>query len=73
MSLPVGIVFGFGTTPLFVQDETDIPLMNCVFFIPAAVSMLLSAFGMRSSKPPTPPSQSAAMQQEDIPYIKRYL
>lgn len=72
MSLPIGIVFGFGLTPLFVQDSEDIPLMNCVFFVPAAVSLIFSVLGMRSSKPKTPPSQSAALQQEDIPYIKRY-
>jgi FLVCR family MFS transporter 7 len=71
MSLPLGIVLGQGLTPIFVKGKEDIPTMNWVWFIPAAVTQLL-VFAVRSSKPPTPPSRSAEQDSEDIPYMTRY-
>ena len=71
MSLPLGIVFGQGITPLFVKDTTDIPTMNWVWFIPSALTMILCSVAVRSSKPPTPPSRSAEVKQEVLPYMTR--
>ncbi len=61
-SLPVGIVTGFGITPLFVKDESDVQTMNWVWFIPAVIStaFTFAVFRVNKSKPPTPPSRSAA-------------
>lgn len=59
MSYPIGIVLGQGLTPHFIKTPADIPLMNIVFFIPAAFGVLLGIFKVKSSLPPTPPSASA--------------
>ena len=37
-----GIVLGYGATPLFVKEAADVPTMNWAWFIPAAVSMILT-------------------------------
>ena len=58
MSLPLGIVMGQGITPVFVKEAADVPLLNWVWFIPTALTVIAFAFGLRSSKPPTPPSLS---------------
>lgn len=71
MSLPLGIVFGQGITPLFVKKASDIPTMNWIWFIPAVLTQILFIFGVRRSKPPTPPNKSAEVDQENIPYLKR--
>ena len=71
MSLPLGIVFGQGISPLFVKEPEDIRTMNWVWFIPAALTIVLWGFAVRSSKPPTPPSRSAEMEQERLPYMTR--
>ena len=59
MSLPLGIVCGQGLTPVFVKEAENVPTMNWVWFIPAALTMILCIFAVRSNKPPTPPSRSA--------------
>lgn len=62
MSLPLGIVFGQGLSPLFVKGPDDIPILNIVGFIPATVTLLLCLFFVRTSLPPTPPSKSAEIE-----------
>lgn len=71
IALPIGIAMGYGGTTIFVTSAGDIPLMNWVWFIPAAVTFVFVLFGMRSSKPPTPPSKSAAFDQLSISYWQR--
>ena len=45
--------------------------MNYIWFVPAALTLLMFIFGVRTSKPPTPPNKSAEVDQESIPYFKR--
>jgi len=61
MSLPLGIVLGQGVTPTFIKSPTDIPLMNLVWLAPAILTQLCCFLFVRSSNPPTPPSQSALL------------
>jgi MFS family permease len=42
MSNPMGIVLGQGLTPLLVQHESDVPIMNIVWFIPAGLGAILT-------------------------------
>ncbi len=72
LSLPVGIVMGYGVTTAFVKEANDVPTMNWAWFIPAAVAMFACVIGMRRSMPPTPPSRSAEFDQQAVPYLKRW-
>ncbi len=56
-----------GITPLIVHEASDVPLMNIVWFVPAAAGALLTMFKVTANRPPTPPSPSAALvlQEED--------
>jgi hypothetical protein len=75
ISLPFGIAIGYGGTTIFVTSPEDIPLMNWVWFIPAAVTFVYVVVtmltGLVSSQPPTPPSQSAEYDQHSQPYLER--
>ena len=51
----------------------DIPTMNWVFMIPATLTMILCLFGVRTSKPPTPPSKSAEFDQKSLNYFTRFI
>ena len=62
MALPLGIVFGQGCSPLFVKLPQDIPVLNIVNFIPAAITLLLCLLFVKTSLPPTPPSKSAEVE-----------
>jgi len=42
MSNPIGIVMGQLFTPLLVQDEADVPLMNIIWFIPAGLGSIMT-------------------------------
>ena len=42
MSNPMGIVMGQLITPLLVQDEAHVPIMNIVWFIPAGIGSILT-------------------------------
>ena len=64
LSQPIGIVLGQGITPLFVQEPSDVPLLNIVWFVPAAVGLILALTTIKSSLPPTPPSRSAQLVSE---------
>ena len=64
MSQPIGMVLGQGITPLFVQQPSDIPLMNNVWFVLAIFGVSLAFMSIKSSMPPTPPSRSASLVSE---------
>ena len=64
LSQPIGIVLGQGITPLFVQEPSDVPLLNIVWFVPATVGLILALTTIKSSLPPTPPSRSAHLVSE---------
>ena len=61
LSQPIGIVLGQGVTPLFVRQPSDVPWLNIVWFIPAAVGLILALTTVKTSMPPTPPSRSASI------------
>ena len=42
MSNPMGIVMGQLFTPLLVHEESDVPLMNIIWFIPAGLGSILT-------------------------------
>ena len=42
LSQPIGIVLGQGVTPLFVRQPSDVPLLNIIWFVPAAVDLILA-------------------------------
>ena len=75
LSQPIGIVLGQGITPLFVRQPSDVPLLNIIWFVPAAVGLILALTTIKTSMPPTPPSRSASIVfehglQECTNYIK---
>ena len=57
LSQPIGIVLGQGITPLFVQEPSDVPLLNIVWFVPATVGLILALTTIKSSLPPTPQAE----------------
>ena len=61
MSYPLGIVIGQGLTPLIIHRPDQIPIMNIIFFIPAAIGAVLGLVLIKSNVPPTPPSSSSQM------------
>lgn len=56
MSKPIGIFMGQMFTPLMVQDESQIPIMNIVWFGPAFISTILVLWQATSDLPLTPSS-----------------
>jgi len=64
MSYPLGIVVGQGITPLIVKRPSDVPYMNIMFFIPAAVGTVLGITKVSNNKPLTPPSISEEKERE---------
>ncbi|XP_063613538.1 solute carrier family 49 member A3-like [Penaeus indicus] len=60
LSNPLGIVVAQVATPLIVAAEEDFPTLNYVFGALAALTEVVTIVCITSSKPPTPPSQSAA-------------
>ena len=47
MSYPMGEVIGQLFTPLLVQDETDVPIMNIIWFIPAGLGSIITIWKVR--------------------------
>ena len=62
MSNPMGLVLGSAVTPLIVTAPDRVPIMNIVWFVPAAFGSLLTMWKVTRNRPPTPPSLSAAQQ-----------
>ena len=60
MSNPLGLVLGQLVTPLVITRPAQLPLLNLIWFLPAIPGFLLTAIGVKTSLPPTPPSPSAA-------------
>ena len=65
MSLPIGIILGQLGSPLLVQCADDVPLMNIIWLIPAAITMVFSVIFITSSYPPSPPSKSAELAGQE--------
>lgn len=64
LSNPIGLVFGQAVTPFLVPTAADIPVMNIVLFVPALVGSIMTFLSVTRSKPPTPPSRSAALDAD---------
>jgi len=75
MSLPIGIVFGQGCSPIFVTEGSDVPVMNIIWLIPALITQLMVIFFVTTSLPPSPPSNSSrlALENEKSSSFKEYL
>jgi len=71
MSYPMGIVLGQGITPILIQEPSDIPYMNIMFFIPAAIGTLLGIMMVKNNMPPTPPSASEEQREEEENLTKK--
>jgi len=71
MSYPLGIVMGQGITPVLIQDPDQIPYMNIMFFIPAAIGTLLGIFVVKNNLPPSPPSASEEQREEEETNTKK--
>ena len=78
--ISVGIVMGFGVTPLFVDAPLDVEMMGWVWFIPTAFACAFTylVFAFNGSRPPSPPSRSAEVKeagggnsQHEIGYWRR--
>jgi FLVCR family MFS transporter 7 len=64
---PIGIMLGSILSSVIVpsvQQSSHIDLMLQIFAIPAYLGVLMTTFGVCSSVPPTPPSESAAEECE---------
>lgn len=80
--ISVGIVLGFGITPLFVTAAIDVQRMGWIWFIPTAFACAFTyaVFFFHGSRPPSPPSRSADLKEDngadatnEIGYWRRYL
>ena len=77
--ISVGIVLGFGVTPLFVTDAVDVQRMGWIWFIPTVFTCIFTyaVFFWNGSRPPSPPSRSADIKEaeaaNEIGYWRRYL
>ena len=58
-------------TPVLKQEPHQIPYMNIMFFIPAAVGTLLGIFVVRNNLPPSPPSASEEQREEEESHTKK--
>ncbi|XP_045189927.2 solute carrier family 49 member A3-like [Mercenaria mercenaria] len=59
MMNPLGNMVAFIIVPLVVEGVSDIPLALWIVSAPAFFITLVTTFGVRRSRPPTPPSPSA--------------
>ncbi|KAL4232071.1 Major facilitator superfamily domain-containing protein 7 [Mactra antiquata] len=59
MMNPLGNMVAFIIVPLIVEEVDDIPLALWVVSAPAFLVTLVTTFGVRRSRPPSPPSPSA--------------
>ena len=69
MASPVGIMIGMSLTPVIVNTPADIPTMNWIWSIPSFITMIMNIIFIRSSYPPTPPSRSAEVGHDSLPFI----
>ncbi len=56
-----------------IQDASQIPIMNIVWFFPALLGLLMIVTTVKHSSPPTPPSRSAELNSHydpDCSYLK---
>lgn len=65
--ISVGIVLGFGITPLFVTAAIDVQRMGWIWFIPTAFACAFTyaVFFFHGSRPPSPPSRSADLKEDN--------
>ena len=61
MSMPLGIVLGQLGSPLIVKTADQVPIMNIVWFVPSAITMVCCILFIKTSYPPSPPSKSAEL------------
>ena len=59
------------STKVIFKKAEDVITMNWVWCIPASCTMILCIILVRTSKPPSPPSKSAEVDQASIPYFTR--
>ncbi len=64
MSFVFGVTIASGITPLIFTHPEDIPYMNIAWFVPSAISAVITVSVMRRDKPPTPPSASADLENK---------
>ncbi|KAM6230392.1 solute carrier family 49 member A3 [Porphyrio hochstetteri] len=60
MSNPLGILIANVLSPALVPEGKHIPLMLCVYAVPAVTACALATVGIHEKVPPTPPSASAS-------------
>ncbi|XP_073405739.1 solute carrier family 49 member A3-like [Dendrobates tinctorius] len=59
MSNPFGIFLANILSPVIVSRVEDLPILHCVYGIPAVLACILATAGVQEKAPPTPPSASA--------------
>ncbi|KAM4050490.1 solute carrier family 49 member A3 [Anomaloglossus baeobatrachus] len=59
MSNPFGIFLANILSPVIVSRDKDLPILHCVYGIPAVLACILATAGVHEKAPPTPPSLSA--------------
>ncbi|XP_073517802.1 solute carrier family 49 member A3 isoform X2 [Phyllobates terribilis] len=59
MSNPFGIFLANILSPVIVSRVKDLPILHCVYGIPAVLACILATAGVHEKAPPTPPSVSA--------------
>ena len=72
MSYPLGIVLGQGITPVLIQEPHQIPYMNIMFFIPAAIGTVLGIVMVKNNLPASPPSASEEQREVEETNTKKY-
>ncbi|XP_012717305.3 solute carrier family 49 member A3 [Fundulus heteroclitus] len=69
MSNPLGILLANIISPVVAKTSAQIPNLLLAYAVPACITCFLATVGIRSSKPPTPPSASAESSGSE-PFIQ---
>ena len=65
-------MIGQAITPALVAENAEnFSKVNWVFPIFSTITMIMFIFLVRSDLPPAPPSRSAEIGQDKLPYLKR--
>ncbi|XP_027865370.1 solute carrier family 49 member A3 [Xiphophorus couchianus] len=69
MSNPLGILLANIVSPVIAETSAQIPKLLLAYAVPACITCLLATLGIRSGKPPSPPSAGAETSGSE-PFIQ---
>lgn len=71
MSNPLGVLLANIISPVIADTSAQIPKLLLAYAVPACITCLLATVGIRSSKPPAPPSAGAESSGSE-PFVQGF-